>query len=339
MKKNLTADIQKFNGPIFIIGVSRSGTKLLRDLLNNHHRISISTVESKFIPAFYNKYGNWTEEQLRNRFNSLYNDFRSTLFFERIRAAGGIGELENDGKPWFDAVSTWTFAGVTETLFRFLIGAEDDSIWGDKTPNYLLYIPLLKELYPRARFLHIIRDVRDICLSAEKAWKRNIYFTAQRWYDYVRRCREDAAVHAPGHYFELKYEDLLTDPEEQLKRICEFLAIDFQNEMAHLKAPAENIGDAKNQTVIVKDNFQKWKSRMDMRQLKKIERIAGPLLLDLGYLLAADQGPKTPPKRLNPLVMNFYRVSEVWHTFFQEYRKNNLGAAFKTILMQVRSRL
>ena len=85
-------------------------------------------------------------------------------------------------------------------------------IWGDKTPNYLLYLPLLKTLFPKAKFVHIIRDVRDYCLSINAAWQKNPYRAAQRWHDSIKKCRKDGKTLPQGDYMEINYEALIDDP-------------------------------------------------------------------------------------------------------------------------------
>ena len=92
--------------------------------------------------------------------------------------------------------------GVFEALIRHDSDARPDGVWGDKSPNYRAHLPLLRQLWPEARFIHIIRDARDVCLSSHKAWKKAVLRNAQRWTDEVRACRRDGqALQAAARQF------------------------------------------------------------------------------------------------------------------------------------------
>src|SRR3712207_7075395 len=101
-------------------------------------------------------------------------------------------------------------AEVFEALVRHDVGAPrgSDLIWGDKSPMYTEHIGLLAELYPQARFIHIVRDARDCCLSAHNAWRKNMVRWAQRWAEGVTKARADGR-RIPDRYLEIRYEDLL----------------------------------------------------------------------------------------------------------------------------------
>lgn len=329
-----------FTGPLFIVGISRSGTKLLRDLLNNHSRIAIPTVESKFIPRFYQRFGQWDEAEFKEKSGLFFNQFKETQFYEElIRQGRTIDEEE-----WRNRVKRWTLNGVIEVSFKMTVKEKGGEalIWGDKTPNYLLYIPLLKQLFPDAKFIHIIRDVRDVCLSARKAWGRNIYVTAQRWYDYISKCRREAEPFKPDSYIEVRYEDLVQNPGEILPQLTAFLGLAYENHMTELNRPPEEVGDARGATAIISANTQKWKKRLDAglstRQIKKIEAMCFPLLKDLAYPLT-NPPPGKAPVRLNRPAKTIYAFLELFSFLRAGAGKEGLKATFKKLLKKIRFRL
>ena len=101
-----------------------------------------------------------------------------------------VNHLHGDMESWFQGITKWDYAGVVEAYYKQYAENKHAQIWGDKTPGYLSHIPLLKRLYPQAKFIHIIRDVRDYCLSIHKAWNKNILRAAQRWSDDIMMVRD-----------------------------------------------------------------------------------------------------------------------------------------------------
>jgi len=275
----MSATDRPFVGPVFEIGMPRSGTKLLGNLLNQHSRIAIDTRETDFLPYWLSQwqhYGDLSDESQFARF------YESTLKLRYQRRRIREGSLVSCA-DWYDACRSYEPAAVFEALLRSSMRAPYDSamVWGDKTPAYLTQIPLLQELFPGARFVHIIRDVRDYCLSLKNAWNKSMLRATQRWVDDVTKARADGR--SRDSYLELTYEDLLDDPAGELERICEFLGLDFEPGMDVLKRGVERKGDAKDKDYILRGNQKKYLTRMNPRTRMSIEKIAGELLSELGY--------------------------------------------------------
>ena len=202
-----------FTGPIFIIGIGRSGTKLLRDLLNQNTKIGIPIAESNFIPKVINRFGNPPNFQNDSEFNTFYEEYTKTSFFwwmKKFECVMGKDFLEKE-------IDKTSWGSIFEVILRYhvLPGRDKDFIWGDKTPSYLYHIDILKDLYPQARFLHIIRDPRDCCLSTRNAWGTNLFSVADRWRRGVEVARKSGG-HLGGSYIEVYYESLLDDPKKTL---------------------------------------------------------------------------------------------------------------------------
>ncbi|RJQ68905.1 MAG: sulfotransferase [Desulfobacteraceae bacterium] len=268
-----------FEGPLFLVGMPRSGTKLLVHILNNHSMIAIPGNESHFIPQYLKRMPRYGDLKEPANFRKFHADLAATNFIKRLSANG----YQLSAREWYGAVEDWSSAGIIESFYRLFAKRHNKTIWGDKTPFYMLHLPLLAEHFPDARFIHIIRDARDQCLSSRKVWNKNLYRSAQRWHDYVRQCRQDGLRMPPGRYHELFYEALIDKPAETIANLCAFIGIAFEPQMIQLKKPSENYGDAKNQAAILKQNYQKWKNELSAKQILKIEKISGALLSDLGY--------------------------------------------------------
>lgn len=270
---------ERFVGPVFEIGMPRSGTKLLGNLLNQHSRLAIDTRETGFLPFWVNQWHRFGDLSIKSRFDRFYEGTLKLRYQRRRSRDGSLVSRD----AWYEACRSYDPAGVFEALLRQGMQAPYDSsfVWGDKTPEHITQIPLLQRLYPDARFVHIIRDVRDYCLSIKNAWNKSILRAAQRWADDVGNAR--AIGRGLESYLELTYENLLDDPAGELHRICDFLGLEFEPGMEVLKQDIERKGDARDKAYVVRDNQQKYLSRMSPRLRLKIEEIAGEQLRDLGY--------------------------------------------------------
>jgi hypothetical protein len=171
-------------------------------------------------------------------------------------------------------------------------------------------MPLIDSLLPEARFVHLIRDGRDVAIS-----RRGLWFEGGETIEEIARvwCGEVESARSGGrsvrHYLEVRYEDLVTAPESELRRICDFVELRFEPAMLryHEGATARlgEIGDrlARDGTVrstreqrlaALESSTQppdaglagRWRRDMSEEDRAEFERIAGGLLRELGYEIA-----------------------------------------------------
>jgi Sulfotransferase family len=292
----------RFTGPLFVVGMPRSGTKLLRDLLRGHPLIRIPPTESNLLPR-------WAAEW--HRFGDLSDRQRFAAFYRRTVGAPYFLLMEkHTGGPipeelWYSSCRGFGPAEVFEALIRHDVGAAPDTdlVWGDKSPTYTQHIALLGSLFPQARIIHIVRDVRDCCLSLRAAWGKNMIRGAQRWADGVMKARRDAELVA-GRYLELRYEDLLADPERELRRCCEFLGLEYDSSLVELRYSTEHIGAARGAHAIVATNVRKFERMLDPRTRRRIEGVAAEALRAFGY----DVNYAGRVRRVPPPLMAYYRL-------------------------------
>jgi hypothetical protein len=271
--------MQNIKGPLFVVGMPRSGTKLLRDLLNRHSEISIPEVETHFFPLFIKKYGiklNFTDENKRR----LIEDFLNTSFYWNEQQQGVIISGEFDNK--LRCITNWE-----EFIFLILsyFGPKKDNeniLYGDKTPGYINHLDLLKLICPQAKFIHIIRDPRDFCLSVKNIWNKHLLRAAYMWNNTLEKAFHFRETFK-NDYTEVKYEDLISDAETSIKNLCCFLNLGFEPAMCTLSKPAENYGDAKGITEIVSNNKNKFLSRLSKKDIMNIELFTFQQMDRLGY--------------------------------------------------------
>ncbi len=320
------AEIQKrvssFKGPLFVVGMPRSGTKLLRDLLNNHPLISIPDRETSFFPHWVRNWNKFGDLSTLQNFTSFYKNSMKSPYFYFSSKSDKIIDLE----IWFKKCRDFTPAGVFEALLRHdaKVSETSEIIWGDKSPDYLHHIILLKKHFPEAKFIHIIRDVRDHCLSMNKAWGKNMSRSAQRWVNEVTQARGDIRGFE-GDNLEILYEHLIGDPQSQIERICSYLNLEYLPEMTTLKKPAESIGDAKGAYHIVSENKNKYLLEIDSKTLNKIEAIASSTLKALGY----DSGYKGPTKEVPLILLRTYQLFDFFNLTYYTIRRRGLITTLK----------
>ena len=279
----------------FVVGMNRSGTTLLRMMLDAHPELTIPP-ETHFVPDLIKaaREPEATPEDALAAMKSAreWGDFgfSDEEMLERLRALPEI-------KPG-PAVRTF-YAAYTEQ--------QGKPRWGEKTPTYVQKMRLIQRAIPEARFVHVIRDGRDVALSVLDRTVRDLTAgdIGSRWKKKITKAREDAPK--LRHYKEIRYEDLVLDTEAVLRDVCGFIELPWdpavleyherseQRLMEMARAlPAE--GRAKELSVErrmathamttkppSKERVARWRTQMSAEQRREFEDVAGDLLRELGY--------------------------------------------------------
>jgi hypothetical protein len=281
------------NAPIFVVGVGRSGTGLLRDLLRSHPRLSFPP-ESLFIPPFYRAYGDPRNEREARR--------TAAAILSRSR----LRYWDLDGLSSDDFAYYRSFSAITDHIFRWCAEREGKPRWGDKTPAYTTEIPLLSELFPEARFLHIYRDGRDVSLSRlQSLWgAENVVATARLWRQRVSAARRAARELPAGRYLELSYERLVQEPEPTMREVCAFIGEEFVSDVLVPTRRAFSVGGSPNEwerpgyrRSITMASIGAWRTKMGAGDRDRFERVAADQLTELGYPVLGDARPLTRAER------------------------------------------
>lgn len=279
-----------WTGPLFIIGMPRSGTKLLRGLLEQHPRVRVPTIETEFFPFLVRWVQRRGSPEQPHAFAALFEVLKNAPYFQ-VRPAVARPFSWREWREYCGG--RYDAAGLFEGFVRYETAATADSglIWGDKSPAYMRHASALLEHFPRARVVHIVRDVRDYCVSMRNGWRKDIRRAAFLWGRDVAQAHRICGAHR-DRCIELKYEDLLHAPQVQMRRLSEFLDIDFSDAMTRLASPVEPTGYAAGQTEVVSDNRQKFAERLEPREIRAVETLAWDTMLLLGYrpLYADRQG-------------------------------------------------
>ncbi len=275
----------------FIVGRPRSGTTLLRTLFDAHPNVNIPS-ESQFIIDLYPKYGkitNWTEKTII----SFYNDLLTQWLFDTW--AMDYQELKAN---LLKCKGENTYSTITKVVYsQYVSFFKKDKIlfFGDKNPGYTIYTKRLLKIFPEAKFIHIVRDYRDNFVSI-----KNVDFelpapalVVQKWKYFFNKFNKDSEI-KPDAYYVLKYEDLVTDPELQLKKLCKFLELKYDNKVLNfyekkeeaLKTYSPKFMHKYQSSLMQKINTNKigvWKTQLSPWQIRLMDATVGKTGSEAGY--------------------------------------------------------
>ncbi len=268
-------------------GYKRSGTTLLGNIIDRHPSIAVF-VESFFIPRYY-----YTQVM----FWPLENDRNFLRLAESIgdEVSAKANQLQV-ARERVLASGSRTLPGLVDTLLGHWAHARGKQRWADKSPGYITRFRVLQRMFPDARFVHIVRDGRDVWLSLKKlGWETDAVKVASDWSRSVTWARRYARRHLAERYIEVQYERLVTHPEEETRRISAFLGEPYVSAMIEPDRGGPGnpalVGWPKVDRAIDAANTCKWKDRLDDHERAAFDVCAATLLTSLGYEVSEHRQP------------------------------------------------
>jgi Sulfotransferase family len=271
--------------PFFIVGAQRSGTTMLRLMLNRHPHLTVP-FESGFIPEFHRRREHYGDLSDRRNAANLIGDIAN---YPKVKK----GRLIEDPHAIL-ARPIENYADLVNSIFSTYSARRGKPRWGDKTPAYVTEIDILWTLFPGCQIIHLVRDGRDVALSLRGlGWgSAHVPRVAQDWSWKTTLAHKIGAV-LGVNYLEVRYEDLVLKTEDMLRKICEFLREPFDREMlrfdtsaAAAEMPDESLKwhqrslQPPDPTLVLL-----WKKRMGLADRIIFEQVAAPALALFGYEL------------------------------------------------------
>ncbi|MDQ3729490.1 MAG: sulfotransferase [Actinomycetota bacterium] len=289
----------------FVVGVGRSGTTLLRLMLDTHTELAIPP-ETHFL-------GSLLEASGRVRFTPK---LALEAIVEDPRRRWNDFNLDPDElQSRFEALPHFNASDALRAFYELYAEKQGKSRWGDKTPTYVKTMRRIKRVLPEASFVHVVRDGRDVTLSnnkrrAERGHRDPVPAAraARQWRNRISKARADGPK--LGEYFEIRYEDLVIETESTLRRVCDFIDLEFEPRMLRYHETAEDrlsemagampardgrpereAGERLKAHALAtkpptKERIEVWRHEMSVEDQSEFERVAGELLDDLGYARA-----------------------------------------------------
>ena len=301
---------------IQMIGTQRSGSNLLRLMLNQLESVSAPHpphILERFVPLL-TAYGNLNEQA---RFSELAADVCKLIEYNPVPWDG----LELNNNEIISRCNKNSIEEIFRVVYEMRAQSQNARIWICKSMVNIQFVDLL-EADIKPLYLHLYRDGRDVALSFMKAivGEKHVYFIAKQW-----REEQEAAVRLmdnidSGRFIKVRYENLLTNPESEIKSLCTFIGAEYDPSVLSFFQSNESINTAhsgemwKNvEKPILKNNFNKFSREMSASDIQLFEQVAGETLLKLGYPLQfpADNRPFTQEQIQEFSAINEQRKNEV----------------------------
>ncbi|MCH2159025.1 MAG: sulfotransferase [Oleiphilaceae bacterium] len=272
--------------PFFEIGVARSGTTLLSLMLDSHPKIAVPYESHFFVDLAKNEEQVYTDlEREAGRIKLI----KWMLAQRYVREWDYVPTIDE-----FDLCKCTTIPRMIDQLFAAYARAKGKTIWGDKTPLYISHIDILHRYFPNAKYIHVIRDGRDVALSLTEQWfgPNDFYSAIKYWEKHVTIGRKMLAMLPKEQVFELKLEDLVISPNEKLNEICSFLEVPYSKTMLqnYTKEAKKKVGKDRSNRLHASlsevpkiENVTKWPAKLDRGSQAIAWEVAGQTLEDLGY--------------------------------------------------------
>jgi hypothetical protein len=272
--------------PIYIIGTERSGSNLLRLVLNAHSRIAVPH------PLHLMRYLAPTEDARGDLndpavFGRLVDD---VLLLKRVHIHPWTVPI--DRQRIMDEASPRDAMGVLGAMYDQVREAEGKARWGCKSTFMVHYADRALARDPGARFVLLVRDPRDVAASSRRSVFSPFHpwFTAQLWRDQQLIGLELLERLGVERVHLLRYEDLLDQPEASVRTLCAFLAEPFEPQMLRFHESREARTSAKlseswenTAKPVLSGNAGKYRRHLSEEEVRMVEAVCGALMDRLGY--------------------------------------------------------
>ncbi|MBT8207818.1 MAG: sulfotransferase [Acidimicrobiia bacterium] len=269
----------------FIVGSDRSGTTLLRLIVNQHSRLSVPA-ETWFLIDLVDEFG-----------------FDGALDVAAVESA--IEIVKSKGRWKNFSVSDAQFAEIAgnapmglaeffDRLMTYEIESTGKTVWVDKSPEYVLHLDWLAPLFPEARFIHISRDGRDVFESLQpRRWRgRTPWRIGQYWAACIDSADRARSALPADRWMWIKYEDLVLDLDETVRAVCSFLGVEFESAMLDFHESAA--GNVPEQSLVkgfhkkllrppAATDVYRWKGAKRRAQMTMFEAVVDSQLARAGY--------------------------------------------------------
>ena len=292
----------KSDMPIIILGNPRSGTTLLRLVLTSHPQICIPP-EAGFMCWLWPQFLDWSKPQWQDESN--IKNFSKAVSNSKKFATWKITETELLVELLEKLPTNYTEACLRIYSLYIRKNKKEAINWGDKNNFYTSHTELLTTFFPKGRFIHLVRDPRDVfcsykdmaVLETSSIYKpvlsKDAMAVADEWVKNNKNVTSILEANKKISSYELRYEELVRNPEEEAIRLCAWLEVDYHPNMLefhelnkkNMLEPAETI-DWKKKTLqkISTGQCERFRKELHPDEVATIQQRAGTSMRRFGYL-------------------------------------------------------
>ncbi|MBU0972821.1 MAG: sulfotransferase [Proteobacteria bacterium] len=272
---------------IFMIGTQRSGSNLLRLMLNQQPAIASPHpphILERFMPLLP-LYGDLETDA---NFDLLVDDICRMIEANPVAWAGVDLDRQTVKSCCFERSLMAVYGAVHDLMSE----AKEALVWCCKSLANVYYLPQIEDFFPDARYIYIFRDGRDVAVSFRKAvvGEKSFYHIAKRWHAEQQLALGLKNRVEAGRFFAVNYEDLTADSEKILKQMMHHFKTPYIEEMLQFNISKEAIETAKCgalwanvQQPVIKNNTGKFLREAKEEDIRIFEWVAGESLDCLGY--------------------------------------------------------
>jgi Sulfotransferase family len=278
--------------PIFVVGAPRSGTTLLKDVLNRHSDVHLFN-EVHFFERIWDDRG-----RLGPLTSQSEMEHAVDVLHEMMSKHGTDGDVAASLTPSAlqqKAVSNGGgYSGLLEALLTTASELHGARHWGDSSPQDVLYLSTLLAWYPNARVIAMVRDPRAFMASYKNYHRRAMASYKERynpltlsmlWRSYMSAAQNSQCEDYAERVMIQRYEELVADPPSSLKAICDHLRIDFQSSMLDVSGANSSYTPGEGEKGIFSSSTDRWRQELTATEQWLTERICGQTMKRLGYTL------------------------------------------------------
>jgi Sulfotransferase family len=271
--------------PLFMFGFDRSGTTLLSMMVGSHPLLAVPFSTTGLWFRYEAMLPDYNHLESAADVERLVDDL---LREERIR----LWDAELSREALLESLPAGSYGAVVRRFHSVYASSKGKRYWANIDIATIDHMDLVNQWFPDSRFIHLVRDGRDVALSHETYpyGASNTLECALEWRRRVETNIKMGAILGPSRYRVFRYEDLVLDTEATLEALCRFIGLPFSPEMLdYERGVKEKVPDEKRwlwpalDQKPVKTNAYRWKSKMSRAKRIVFEANAGATLNRLGY--------------------------------------------------------
>lgn len=262
-------------------------------MLHAHPRIALPPETRFVLPAYEGRlrFGDLRDPGNRAGLAAWITGRKETRFHELGLDARAVAARIEGGPP--------TLGSALGIALKSYAERHGKARWGDKRPAYALHVEEILRLFPDAQFVHLVRDGRDCVASLLQMpwWHRGFHEAVATWAQVMDETRRYAGRLGPDSWHELRFEDLVADPEPRLREVCAYLGEEYDSSMtaphrlAGRAVPARKTWHRRTHGALDTTRAGSWRQRLTPDQIRLCEAALGDRLVRNGYELSGAVRP------------------------------------------------